>query len=70
MSVCIFCGSEINANIRPVPIKTLEFRPFIGDEEPGHDIINGAEACPSCYSKVMMNRAKAIQAGSKIPEAK
>jgi hypothetical protein len=51
---------------RPVPIARLEFRPYIGDQEPGQDNLVGLDSCQECYAKVMANRAKAIAAYGKI----
>jgi hypothetical protein len=65
--LCVLCGTDISAQKqRPVPIAKLEFRPYIGQEEPGQDNIMGADVCQDCYAKVLANRAKAIGQCGKI----
>jgi DNA-directed RNA polymerase subunit RPC12/RpoP len=67
--ICIICGRNLsNLKQKPVPIKALEFRPFIGQSEPGQDNIYGAEACQDCYQKVLANRAKAIAEFGRIED--
>lgn len=59
--ICVICGCDFSAlRQRPVPIKALEFRPYIGQAEPGQDNLIGMEACQDCYQKILANRAKAI----------
>lgn len=65
--ICILCGLDISAQRqRPVPIARIEFRPFIGGEEPGQDNVIGAVCCLACYKKVLENRGKAIAESGKI----
>jgi len=67
MIICIICGHDISQQRqKPVPIARLEFRPFIGSQEPGQDNIIGAACCQDCYAKVLMNRAKAIAESGRI----
>jgi hypothetical protein len=49
-----------NLKQKPVPIKALEFRPFIGQSEPGQDNIYGPRLARTAIMKVLANRAKAI----------
>jgi hypothetical protein len=68
--ICVLCGIDIsNQKQRPVPIARLEFRPYIGQSEPGQDNLSGLEACQDCYQKVLANRAKAIAEYGKIKDA-
>lgn len=68
--ICILCGTDTSAQRqRPVPIARIEFRPFIGGEEPGQDNVIGAVCCQDCYAKVLANRAKAIAESGKIKDA-
>lgn len=67
--ICIICSCDLTRlKQKAVPIKALEFRPFIGQAEPGQDNIYGAEACQECYQKVLANRAKAIAEFGRIKE--
>lgn len=67
--ICVLCGLNIfNLKQKPVPIARLEFRPYIGQPEPGQDNLTGLEACQDCYQKVLANRAKAIAEYGKIKE--
>jgi hypothetical protein len=69
MIICIICGHDISQlRQKPVPIARLEFRPFIGGEEPGQDNIIGAVSCQDCYARVLENRAKAIAASGRIKD--
>lgn len=65
--ICIFCGLDVSTQRqRPIPIKILEFQPFIGQEAPGQDIITAAICCQDCYTKIHSNRARAIAELGKI----
>jgi len=67
--ICVLCGTDITRlKQKPVPIAKLEFRPYIGQAEPGQDNLSGLEACQECYQKVLANRAKAIAEYGKIKE--
>ena len=68
--ICIICGIDISTQRqKPVPIRTIEFQPFIGDPEPSAvDCITHAECCQDCYASIMANRAKAIAQYGKIKE--
>ena len=67
--ICIFCGQDISRlKQKPVPIARLEFRPYIGQQEPGQDNLSGMEACQDCYEKVLQNRGKAIKELGKIKD--
>lgn len=69
--LCILCGLDTSAQRqRPVPIARIEFRPFIGGEEPGQDNVIGAVCCQDCYAKVLGNRAAAIAESGKIKSEK
>lgn len=69
--ICIICGLDISAlKQRPIPIKTLEFQPFIGQEAPGQDVITAAICCQDCYAKIHANRAKAIAEYGKLKDPK
>jgi hypothetical protein len=64
---CVICGESItDQHQRPVPIAKLEFRPYIGDQEPGQDNLIGLDACQDCYTKILANRAKGNVAYGKI----
>jgi hypothetical protein len=68
-TICILCGIDASTQRqRPVPIARIEFRPFIGGEEPGQDNVIGAVCCQDCYAKVLGNRAKAIGQYGRIKE--
>lgn len=57
--ICIFCGQFISD--KPIPVISLQFRPFIGrGQPPGQDDFTGMESCQSCYAKILANRAKSI----------
>jgi hypothetical protein len=67
--ICLFCGTDISSlRQKPVPIARLEFRPYIGQPEPGQDNLVGMECCQDCYSKVLINRSKSIAAYGKIKD--
>jgi len=68
--ICILCGCDIaNQRQKPIPIRTIEFQPFIGNPEPSAlDCITHAECCQECYAKVLANRAKAISQYGKIKD--
>ena len=67
--ICVICGQDISRlKQKPVPIARLEFRPYIGQSEPGQDNLTGLEACQDCYAKVLANRAKAIAEYGKIED--
>ena len=67
--ICVFCGKDISAQKqKSVPIAHLEFRPFIGQQEPGQDNLSGLESCQECYEKVLVNRGKAIRELGKIKD--
>lgn len=67
--ICVLCGMDISrSKQKPVPIARLEFRPYIGQAEPGQDNIYGAEACQACYQKVLANRSNAIAEFGRIKE--
>jgi hypothetical protein len=69
--LCVLCGTDISAQKqRPVPIARLEFRPYVGDQEPGQDNLVGLDACQDCYAKVLANRAKAIAQYGRIKDSK
>lgn len=60
--ICVLCGTDISRlRQKPVPIRILEFLPYIGQAEPGRDTLTGMEACQDCYEKVLQNRGKAIK---------
>ena len=59
--ICIICGRKIESKkIRPVPIQSIVFLPYIANESPGKDEILNSNACIDCYSKILANRAKSI----------
>jgi hypothetical protein len=67
--ICVLCGQDISRlRQKPVPIRILEFAPFIGQAEPGRDTLTGMESCQGCYQKVLANRAKAIAEYGKIED--
>ena len=67
--ICIFCGQDINRlRQKPVPVARLEFRPYIGQAEPGQDNLSGLESCQDCYEKILINRGKAIKELGKFKE--
>jgi hypothetical protein len=67
--ICIFCGQDIiRLKQKAVPIAKLEFRPYIGQAEPGQDNLSGLESCQECYEKILINRGKAIKALGKIED--
>jgi len=67
--ICIFCGRDISRDKqRPVPVDKIEFRPYIGDEQPAIDVITFSHSCQGCYAKILENRAKAIKELGKIKE--
>lgn len=67
--ICVLCGQEIGRlKQKPVPIARLEFRPYIGQAEPGQDNLTGLECCQVCYESVLSNRGKAIKVLGKIEE--
>ena len=67
--ICVLCGQDISKlKQKPVPIKILEFTPFIGQAEPGRDTLTGLESCQECYEKILVNRGKAIRELGKIKD--
>jgi len=67
--ICIFCGTDISTQKqKPVPVARLEFRPYIGQAEPGQDNLSGLESCQACYEKILHNRGKAIKELGKIKD--
>lgn len=67
--ICVFCGRDLTKfRQKPIPVKVIEFRPFIGQAEPGQDNLTGLECCQSCYQKILANRAKAIAEYGQIKE--
>jgi len=67
--LCVICGQDISElRQKPVPIARLEFRPYIGQQEPGQDNLSGLEACQECYESVLKNRSKAIAQYGKIKD--
>ena len=68
--ICIFCGQDIRGlKQKPVPVAKLEFRPYIGQAEPGQDNLSGLESCQACYERILQNRGKAIKELGKIKDA-
>lgn len=68
--ICIFCGQDIRGlKQKPVPVAKLEFRPYIGQAEPGQDNLAGLESCQACYETILQNRGKAIKELGKIKDA-
>ena len=68
--ICVFCGQDISRlKQKPVPVARLEFRPYIGQAEPGQDNLSGLECCQDCYEKILQNRGKAIKEFGKIKDA-
>jgi len=69
--ICIFCGQNISQlKQRPVPVARLEFRPYIGQSEPGQDNLSGMECCQDCYHKVLFHRAESIAEYGKLKDIK
>jgi len=67
--ICVLCGQDISRlKQKPVPVARLEFRPYIGQAEPGQDNLSGLEACQDCYKRVLANRGKAIKELGKIED--
>jgi hypothetical protein len=67
--ICIFCGQDVSQlKQKPVPVARLEFRPYIGQAEPGQDNLSGLESCQECYEKILLNRGTAIKAIGKIED--
>jgi hypothetical protein len=68
--ICIFCGCEISSQRqKSIPIRIIEFQPFVGDLEPSAvDTITHADCCQECYAAIHFNRAKAIEQYGKIKE--
>ena len=67
--ICILCGQDTTRlKQKPVPIRILEFLPYIGQAEPGRDTLTGMESCQECYEKVLANRGKAIKELGKIED--
>lgn len=67
--ICVFCGCNISAQKqKPVPVFKLEFRPYIGQSEPGQDNLSGLESCQDCYERILINRGKAIKEFGRIKE--
>lgn len=65
--ICIFCGRDISRDKQlPVPVDRIEFRPYIGDEQPAIDVITFSHSCQACYAGILANRAKAIKELGKI----
>ena len=67
--ICVLCGQDISRlKQKPIPIARLEFRPYIGQREPGQDNLTGLECCQECYERVLANRGKAIKELGKIED--
>lgn len=67
--ICIICGTDISRlKQKPVPVARLEFRPYIGQSEPGQDNLSGLEACQECYERILVNRGKAIKELGRIKD--
>jgi hypothetical protein len=68
--ICILCGQNISSQKqKSVPIRIIEFQPFIGDIDPSAmDTITHTDCCQDCYTKVHINRAKSIAEYGKIKD--
>jgi hypothetical protein len=57
--ICVLCGQDISRlKQKPVPVARLEFRPYIGQAEPGQDNLSGRKPARIAYERVLATVAR------------